>query len=153
MANQVRILVVDDETASAMAMVSLFTCYGFGVEVAWKSEQVFKLAQNGNFDLIILGMNTHRINGFKVCEQLKADPRLHSTPFIFVSRNLSEETQRHAVQLAAADCIAKPYKGEDLISRITPFFKRKNQKEPDSLYECEELKAEMHSRSMTPLTK
>lgn len=126
MVNKVKILVVDDEAAVAMLMVHLLSRAGCRVEVTWKPEQIFKLAQNRNFDLIVMDVNMPGMSGLAVCEKLRADPHLRHTPVIFVSGSFSNENRQRAAELGAEDCIAKPFQAEDFVNRVLSHVKKKN---------------------------
>ena len=102
----------------AMTMMALLSQAGCKVATAWKSEQIVNLAQQGNFDLIVLDVNMPGMDGFEVCEQLRANPRLRRTPVIFVSGSYSDGHRQRAAELGAADFISKPFNTTDFVSRV-----------------------------------
>ncbi len=126
MRNKAKILVVDDEAAVAMVIVYLLNRAGCSVEVTWKSEQIFGLIQNGDFDLLVMDVNMPGMSGFDVCEKLRADPNLSHTPVIFVSGSFSTETRQRALELGAVDCIPKPFNPEEFIRRVMAQLGRDN---------------------------
>lgn len=113
-----KILIVEDETAVAMMMVSLLTRAGCDVSVAYTGEKGMALASEKKFDLITLDLDLSDINGFEICSELKQRHFSRHTPIVFVSDHATIEDQQHGLELGAADYITKPFDASDFVSRI-----------------------------------
>lgn len=118
MKTKTKILIVEDETAVAMMMVSLLTRAGCDVSVAYTGEKGMALASEKKFDLITLDLDLSDINGFEICSELKQRHFSRHTPIVFVSDHATIEDQQHGLELGAADYITKPFDASDFVSRI-----------------------------------
>jgi DNA-binding response OmpR family regulator len=113
-----RILIVEDQTATALLMVCLLTQAGCDVEAAWNAQTGIEKAWAEDFDLITLEVDLPGVNGFEMCRRLKENPRSFDTPVIFVSWRDSIEDQQQGLGLGAADYITKPFNPMDFASRV-----------------------------------
>jgi len=111
-----KVLVVENETPTAMMIVSWLTQIGFDVRVAAKGQKGLEIAQERKFDLIILEAGLREISGFEIFEDLRQRHISYRTPVIFLS-DRNEYCER-AVLLGADDAIQKPFGAEDFISRV-----------------------------------
>jgi DNA-binding response OmpR family regulator len=116
--DKARILVVDDQMAVTMLMVSLLTRAGCETREAWNVEKALRLAQTEAFDLITLDIDLPDINGFELFQRLKQIPHLKETPVVFVSGNSTIENQQQALDLGAADFIEKPFEASEFVARL-----------------------------------
>lgn len=126
MTGKARILVIEDEPAVLMMMVSRLTQASCDVEVAWNAQTGMQKARTGDFDLITLEVDLPGMNGFEICSRLKGNSRLSDTPVVFVSWRDSLEDQQQGLELGAADYITKPFEMTDFIFRIISHAKPKN---------------------------
>ena len=111
-----KILVVENETPTAMMIVSLLTQIGFDVQFAAKGEKGLAIAQERKFDLIILESNLTGISSFEILEELRQRHISYRTPVIFLfDQNGHGE---RALSLGADDAIQKPFDAADFISRV-----------------------------------
>lgn len=60
-------------------------------------------------DLILLDIMMPDMNGFEVCEKLKANEKTASIPVIFVTALTDEEDEKRGLELGAVDFIKKPF--------------------------------------------
>jgi DNA-binding response OmpR family regulator len=111
-----KVLVVENETPTAMMIVSWLTQIGFDVRVAAKGQKGLKIAQERKFDLIILEAELQEISGFEIFEDLRQRHISYRTPVIFLS-DQNEYCER-ALSLGADDAVQKPFGAEDFITRV-----------------------------------
>jgi signal transduction histidine kinase len=70
-------------------------------------------------DLILLDITMPEMDGFEVCEKLKADEALKDIPVIFISA-LSETADKvRAFRTGGVDYVTKPFQSEEVIARVT----------------------------------
>lgn len=117
------ILVVDDSLTTRMLEQSILESAGYEVEVATSGEQGLEKARARKFDLLLVDVEMPGIDGFEVITQLRADPRLSSTPAVLVTSRASAEDLARGAAAGADGHIAK---GEfdqlaflELIGRLT----------------------------------
>jgi len=73
--------------------------------------------------LITLDIDLPGASGFEICRHLKQNPRLQSTPVVFVSARSDEADRLCAIELGAVDFITKPFEAGDFIARLLAHLK------------------------------
>jgi DNA-binding response OmpR family regulator len=112
------ILIVEDEASVAMTMRFLLGLAGCNAEIAGTKAKAIQMAESGNFDLITLDVNLQGVSGYDICNELKRNPRLRSTPIVFVSGNSTLEDQQRGLDAGAADYITKPFGAFEFVPRL-----------------------------------
>ena len=113
-----KVLIVENEIPTAMMMVSLLTQAGLDVEATAKGQKGLEIAQEQEFDLILLETHLPDISGLKICAELKQRHISYRTPVIFLSSQRGDQYREQALELGAADFIEKPFGAKDFISRV-----------------------------------
>lgn len=112
------ILVVDDQLDNIRVLSSLLVSQGYKVRKATSGLLALETVQAEPPDLILLDINMPSMNGFEVCQQLKASEQTRSIPVIFLSA-LSDSVEKvQAFQFGAVDYITKPFQTEEVLVRI-----------------------------------
>jgi DNA-binding response OmpR family regulator len=117
-AEKPRILIVEDEAPVAMVIRFLLGRAGCETEIATTIPKAMQLAQEKDFSLITLDVGMPGRDGFRVCQELKQNPRLKKTPIIFISGRSSLEDQQYGLKMGAADYITKPFDSSEFAPRI-----------------------------------
>jgi CheY-like chemotaxis protein len=79
------IMVVDDQPDNLKLMEDMLKRQGYGVRSFPRGRMALAAAGQKVPDLILLDITMPEMNGFEVCERLKADKKLASVPVIFLS--------------------------------------------------------------------
>lgn len=112
------LLVVEDTPASLELLSQLLAQAGHTVRQAQEGRMALRSAQASPPDLILLDVRMPGLDGYAICERLKADARTRDVPVIFLSA-LSEAGDRlRGFALGAVDYIAKPYQPEEVLARV-----------------------------------
>ncbi len=117
-AREHKILIVDDEKTNLDVLIGLLRDH-YKTIVAKNGVDALARANSENPpDLILLDIMMPSMDGFAVCEQLKANPATRSIPVIFVTAldQTGDETKGFA--LGAVDYINKPINPAILMARI-----------------------------------
>ncbi len=119
MSNQsASILVVDDTRANLRLLVDILSQDGYKVRPAPNGQRALAVAKKHLPDLILLDINMPGMNGYEVCEQLKADTRTRHIPVIFISA-LSEVLDKvRGFGVGGVDYITKPFQFEEVLARV-----------------------------------
>lgn len=81
--------------------------------------------QAGNIpDLIIADLNTPRLSGLQVIEQVKCSDFFNSVPIIILSGEESSEKRIKCLESGADDFIVKPFNPAELLARIKVVLRR-----------------------------
>ena len=112
------ILVVDDTPANLRLLSGMLTENGYKVRSAPNGKLALMGARAAPPDLILLDINMPGLNGYEVCEQLKADERTGDIPVIFISALDQTEDKIQAFTLGGVDYITKPFQLEEVLARV-----------------------------------
>jgi two-component system response regulator len=69
--------------------------------------------------LVLMDVNMPRMNGLEALAEMKADPRLGSTPVVMFSTSRLDRDVRRAYQLGASSYVVKPAGMPELVSAVT----------------------------------
>jgi two-component system, NtrC family, sensor kinase len=113
------VLIVDDTQANLQFLHSTFIEQGYQVYSAINGKVALKVAQKKMPDLILLDIKMPEMNGYEVCEHLKADEKTRDIPVIFLSA-LSETFDKvKAFSVGGVDYVTKPFQVEEVLARVT----------------------------------
>ncbi|MEB3831832.1 GAF domain-containing protein [Phormidium sp. CCY1219] len=112
------ILVVDDTPDNLSLLTRLLTKQGYRVRGAREGGMAIEAARDDPPDLILLDILMPGLDGYQVCERLKADERTHEIPVIFISA-LSESFDKvRGFSVGGIDYITKPFELSETMARI-----------------------------------
>lgn len=113
------ILIVDDTPANLGVIVDYLEQYGFGIMIARSGESALQKACYAPPDLILLDVLMPDMDGFEVCQRLKADELTKDIPVIFMTSLTSVEDKVRGFEAGAIDYVTKPLHQEEVLARIT----------------------------------
>jgi diguanylate cyclase (GGDEF)-like protein len=111
-----KILIVDDTPQNIDVLSTTLADSGADLLVATHGQRALELARKVLPDLILLDIMMPGMNGFEVCEQLKADPLTAEIPVIFVTARTDDVGQGFAA--GGADYITKPIQADEVRARV-----------------------------------
>src|ERR1700680_4853663 len=117
------ILVVDDAPANLQVLAGMLKDRGYKARPVPSGKLALQAATRDPPDLILLDINMPDMNGYEVCEQLKADDQLKGIPVIFISALTDQLEKVKAVATGGVDYIAKPFQMEELHARVETHLK------------------------------
>jgi diguanylate cyclase (GGDEF)-like protein len=112
------ILVVDDTVANLRLLHDLLTEAGYAVRPVVDGTMALSAAQLKPPDLILLDVMMPGMDGYAVCEQLKANEATRDVPVIFISALNDVCDKVRAFQLGAVDFVNKPFQMEEVLARV-----------------------------------
>ncbi len=113
-----KILVVDDTLHNLELISQILEKRRFEVRCAINGAMGLRAAQSGWADLILLDIKMPGMNGYEVCEQLKAQAETKDTPVIFLSASDETFDKVLAFSVGGVDYICKPFQIEEFLVRI-----------------------------------
>jgi two-component system, OmpR family, response regulator len=117
-----RVLVVEDEERLADAIRRGLRAEGFDVEVVHDGLQGLWRARDGSYGAIVLDVMLPGMNGYKVCEQLRASGV--DTPILMLTAKDGEYDEADALDLGADDFLRKPFSYVVLVARLNALARR-----------------------------
>src|SRR3984957_6136617 len=117
------ILVVDDVSANLRVLAGMLKDRGYKVRPVPSGELALLAARKDPPDLILLDINMPEMNGYEVCQHLKADETLRGIPIIFISALNDNLDKVKAFSTGGVDYITKPFQMEELHARVETHLK------------------------------
>ena len=111
------ILLVDDDPGTIRALAAILADVG-NLAFAISGHDALRMAHESIPDLILLDAEMPGMNGYLVCEALKADRELAHVPVIFVTSHREPEFELSGFVRGAADFIAKPLNAPLVLARV-----------------------------------
>jgi signal transduction histidine kinase len=112
------ILIVDDIPDNLELLSQILTKEGYIVRCAVKGSMALKVAQSGWAELILLDIQMPELDGYQVCEQLKANSQTRSIPVIFLSALDGIFDKVKAFSVGGVDYITKPFHIQEVLARV-----------------------------------
>jgi two-component system sensor histidine kinase/response regulator len=117
-ANQQTILMVDDTPSNLRSLSELLTAQGYRVSDARDGQTALKMVQTDLPDLILLDIYMPDMNGYEVCQQLKANARTRDIPVMFISALSETENIVRGFEVGGVDYITKPFQFSEVLARV-----------------------------------
>ena len=118
------ILVVDDTAANLRLLSSILSGAGYQVRPARNGQIALTAAQSDPPDLVLLDIMMPGMDGFAVCQQLKADPKTEHIPIIFITGHGDIPMSVRAMKAGAVEFLTKPFRDQDLLDAIQQALER-----------------------------
>ena len=118
-----RILIVDDVEANRFILRDIISDMGHQPVLAENGTQAIKIVQRMNPQLIILDVAMPEMDGFEVCEKIKASPDSREIPIIFISAFDAPADIIKGFNLGGEDYITKPFIPEVVKARVAMHLK------------------------------
>jgi two-component system, OmpR family, copper resistance phosphate regulon response regulator CusR len=120
----IKILIVEDENRLAEILQKQFAESGFSAEIACDGYVGKKMADENNYDLVILDINLPLLNGYELCKEIrKANSRI---PIIMLTALGTFDNKLIGFDAGADDYVLKPFDFRELLARVNVFIKRAN---------------------------
>lgn len=119
-----RILIVEDEESIAQGLVLNLERKGFQPVLARDGQEALEKAAAGRFDLILLDLRLPRIDGFEVCQRLRAADNF--TPVLMLTARNQPDDVVYGLKLGADDYVVKPFDLGELLARVEGLLRRQS---------------------------
>jgi two-component system sensor histidine kinase/response regulator len=117
------ILVVDDTPANLQLLTGMLKDRGYRVRPVPSGKLAIQAVQNQKPDLILLDINMPGMNGYEVCEHLKADEASKEIPILFISALDETIDKIKAFAAGGVDYVTKPFQFEEVEARVETHLK------------------------------
>jgi putative two-component system response regulator len=112
------ILIVDDTPANLQLLVGMLKSSGYIPRPVPNGRLALQAAKNQPPDLILLDINMPEMNGYEVCQRLKADDKLKDIPVLFISALTDTADKIKAFSTGGIDYVTKPFQFEEVHARV-----------------------------------
>jgi len=122
MQRKIRLLIVEDEEAIRTGLIDVLIYHGYEVEFATDGISGLGKALSGRFDLILLDVMLPGMDGFEICNRIRAQDR--DQPVIMLTAKSTDDDIIQGLSLGADDYVAKPFSVAQLVLRIQAVLRR-----------------------------
>ena len=112
-----KILLVEDDPDTQVALAMLFELEGFDVITASDGEEAFLRAVSESPDLIVTDINMPKVNGLDLIRLVRSDGRIEGIPIVAMSA-VEKQYLNHAMELGAIAVAQKPIEFDHFISLV-----------------------------------
>ena len=117
------VLVVDDNDANRSLARHTLEDEGYRVLEASAGEEALAIVEREGPDCVLLDVRMPGMDGFAVCERLRALPRGADTPVVFLTALRDVETFDRALRAGGDDFLTKPVRPTELVIRVQSALK------------------------------
>src|SRR5204863_818053 len=112
------ILVVDDDPASCDIAARLLERQGYRTRRAASGPECLKAVEHEPIDLILLDVMMPGMDGFEVCEALRALPAGRGVPIILLTARDDMDTRLEGMYQGVSEFLTKPINRVELFARV-----------------------------------
>ncbi|HLO49955.1 MAG TPA: response regulator [Kamptonema sp.] len=112
------ILIVDDQPDNLRVLSTLLRKRGYECRRAINGQLALRACNSNRPDLILLDIVMPTLDGYEVCQRLKADDKTSDIPVIFLSAKGEVFDKVKAFAVGGADYISKPFHAEEVLARV-----------------------------------
>jgi signal transduction histidine kinase len=139
------VIVVDDTPANLQLLTGMLKERGYKVRPVPSGKLALQAAKNDPPDLILLDIMMPEMDGYEVCERLKADEKLREISVIFISALNETMDKVKAFGVGGVDYVTKPFQFEEVDARVSTHLelqrqRRKLKENYEQLRRLEELR-------------
>jgi len=110
------ILLVDDTIANLDILMELLS--GYDIIDTVSGQEALDIVENEKVDLILLDIMMPDMDGYEVCQKLKANENSKDIPVIFITAKTDEESIEKAYNVGGSDYVTKPFRPKELLARV-----------------------------------
>ncbi|UNK57620.1 two-component system response regulator CreB [Pseudoxanthomonas daejeonensis] len=115
------VLIAEDESAIADALLYALRSEGLQAEHCLLGLQALERVRSGGIDVLVLDVGLPDISGFDVCRRLRG---FSDIPVIFLTARNDEIDRVLGLELGADDYMAKPFSPRELVARVRARLRR-----------------------------
>lgn len=141
-----RVLIVEDETRLAEALVRLVAEEHIQADMAGDGEEGLHLALTVPYDAIVLDRMLPGLDGLEIVRQLRG--RGITTPILFLTARDSVSDRVSGLNAGADDYLVKPFATEELLARIHALARRPADLIHDNRLTFDSLEFDLHTREI-----
>jgi len=122
--SQKRILVIDDEFPVRYLLEHRLRKSDYDVFTAKDGPSGLRAARIFQPDLIVLDVMMPGMDGYQVCQEIRNDPDMATTPVVFLTACVTGKQKMQAFRVGGSDYLAKPFELEELLANIETNLRR-----------------------------
>lgn len=113
-----KILIVDDVPENLQVLGNALMSKGAEIIVATDAYTALNNLRTVGIDIALVDVSMPGMDGFELCQKIKADSNLKETPVIFITARTDIEDIQKGFEVGAVDYILKPFNQIEVLSRV-----------------------------------
>ncbi len=138
-----KILYVEDDLSLIDGLKYTLETSGYLVDNARTVKQALALYRNNQYDLLLLDVTLPDGTGFDICREVR---NASTIPIIFLTASDQEISIVRGLDMGGDDYIIKPFKLNELLSRIKALLRRSTQFSKSEVLEANGIKIDLMER-------
>jgi len=122
--NELKILLVDDETDILEFISYNLKKEGYQVKTSTNGEEAIRIAKEYQPHLILLDVMMPKVDGIETCNEIRQIENLSETVIAFLTARSEDYSQIAGFEAGADDYISKPIRPKVLLSRVKALLRR-----------------------------
>lgn len=144
-----KVLVVDDEKLIVKGIRFSLEQDGMEVECAYDGAEALRMAEENEYDLILLDIMLPKMDGFTVCQHIR---EFSNVPIVMLTAKGDDMDKILGLEYGADDYITKPFNILEVKARIKAIMRRiasgNSKSEKSSMIESGDLRMDCESRRL-----
>jgi signal transduction histidine kinase/DNA-binding response OmpR family regulator len=116
--SSIKVLVVDDTPDNLRLLATILESHHYIVRKSLNGRTALQAAHRDPPNLILLDINMPEMNGYEVCQQLRASDVTAHIPIIFISALDQTPDKVRAFEMGGQDYITKPFQALEVLARV-----------------------------------
>jgi putative two-component system response regulator len=119
-------LIVDDSRAIRSVIEVCLTGVDCEVRFAHDGPRALAMIENDPPDLVLLDVQMPGMDGYEVCQRIRANPRFRLLPVVMITARSHTEDRVKALERGADDFMTKPFERAELVARVRSSLRLKS---------------------------
>lgn len=119
-----KILIADDEPNIVLSLEFVLQEAGHEVRVARDGEEALQAMEQAVPDLVLLDVMMPRLNGFELCQRIRANPAWRRVRIVMLSAKGRDVEVMKGLALGADAYVTKPFALNELLAEVTRQLQR-----------------------------
>ena len=124
-----KVLIIDDNVNNVRLLQDILEDEDYEVFTLTSGIPVLETVRKVKPELILLDIMMPELDGFEVCQALKADLEVQDIPVIMVTAKVEGKDLKYALEIGAVDYIKKPIDEDEVVARVGSALRQKQNKE------------------------
>jgi DNA-binding response OmpR family regulator len=112
------VLIVDDAPNIVLSLEFLMKKEGYDVHSAGNGEEALEAIAEKIPDLVLLDVMMPRMDGYEVCQKLRANPDWKDIKIIMLTAKGRNVEREKGLALGADDYVTKPFATRELVAKV-----------------------------------
>ena len=121
-----RVLIVDDIPTNVRLLEARLSAEYFEVVTAASGPEALEVCERQDIDIVLLDVMMPEMDGFEVCQRLKAGERTHHVPVLMITALDQPSDRVRGLEVGADDFLTKPVDDIQLMARVKSLVRLKS---------------------------